>query len=98
MTVYIDRPSENLREQIAALRAQVDASRQQPFWFAGTGVLSAFTLPRGWKPLYVFSAGALKRDGVGNDYTVGFDGFLHTVTFAAAPSNGAAIAIIGVPA
>lgn len=98
MTVYIEKPAHNLREELAQLRAQVQAQRQQPFWFTGNGTATAFALPRGWKPLHVYSAGALQKEGAGNQYAIGFDGFVYSVTFAVAPANLTAIAIVGVPA
>lgn len=98
MTIYIDQEAKNLRAELAALRAQVAASRQQQFWFTGNGSQTAFVMPRGWRPLHVFSGGALQKEGSGNHYTVTFDGFLYTAAFAVAPANLAAIGIIGVPA
>ena len=98
MMIYCEQEAKNLRAELAALRAQVAATRQQQFWFTGTGALTAFVMPRGWRPLHVFNAGALQKEGSGNQYAVAFDGFLYTVTFASAPANNAAIGVIGVPA
>lgn len=98
MTIYIEQEAKSLRAELAALRAQVAASRQQQFWFTGNGSQTAFVMPRGWRPLHVFNAGALQKEGSGNHYTVSFDGFLYSVTFATAPANLAAIGIIGVAA
>jgi hypothetical protein len=98
MTVRIAAPARNLREELAALRADIKAATQQQFWFTGTGSLTAFVMTSGWKPLHVFLAGALQKEGSGNQYTVSFDGFLYTITFAAAPAGSAAIGVIGVRA
>jgi hypothetical protein len=46
----------------------------------------AFAVPKGWKPLQVFEAGLLQREGSGEDYTMATDGFVWTVTFAVAPA------------
>lgn len=87
MTVYIEKEAQNLREELAALRARVAVGvAQEAFWFSGTGAQTAFGLPSGWKPRFVYVDGALRRPGTGEDYTVSFDGFIHTVTFAVAPA------------
>ena len=99
MTLYIEKPAQNIRAELMALRAARRPDRQQPFWFTGNGTLTTFTLGRGWKPGAIVSkAGALQREGSGNDYTVAFDGFNYSVTFAVAPANLAAICVIGVAA
>lgn len=87
MTVYIEKPSQNLREELAALREQVKKSEQEDFFFAGNGATTAFALPRGWKPRRVFVNGGLYRPGTGEDYTTSYDGFVWTVTMAVAPST-----------
>ena len=88
MTVYIEKEAQNLREELAALRARVAMGvAQEAFWFSGTGAQTTFTLPRGWKPKFVHVDGALRRPGTGEDYTVSFDGFIYTVTFAVAPAT-----------
>ncbi len=88
MTVYIEKPAQNLREELAALRAKVaEGVAQEAFWFSGTGAQTAFVLPRGWKPKFVYVDGTLRRPGTGEDYTVSFDGFIYTVTFAVAPAT-----------
>jgi hypothetical protein len=87
MTVNITKPAQNLREELAALRAKVAAGvAQEAFWFSGDGATTAFALPRGWTPKFVYVDGALKRPGTGEDYTVSFDGFIHSLTFAVAPA------------
>lgn len=99
MTVYIEKPAQNLREELAALRAKVNTGLdQQQFWFTGDGAETDFAMPRGWKPLHVFNAGALQKEGSGDAYTVPYDGFIYTVSFAVAPANLNAIGIIAVRA
>ncbi len=88
MTVYIEKEAQNLREELAALRARVAVGvAQEAFWFSGTGAQTAFTLPSGWKPKFVYVDGSLRRPGTGEDYTVSFDGFIYTVSFAVAPAT-----------
>ena len=55
------------------------------FWFNGNSTKADFQLPKGWEPLKVFSNGALMRDGVLEDYTFTYDGFVYTVVFDQAP-------------
>lgn len=99
MTVYIEKPATNLREELAALRAKITTGLdQQQFWFTGDGAETAFAMARGWKPLHVFNAGALQKEGSGDDYSVSYDGFTYTVNFAVAPANLNAIGIIAVRA
>ncbi len=87
MTVYIEKEAQNLREELAALRARVAMGMaQEAFWFSGTGAQTAFALPRGWKPKFVYVDGALRRQGTGEDYSVSYDGFNYTVIFAVAPA------------
>lgn len=87
MTVYIEKEAQNLREELAALRARVAMGMaQEAFWFSGTGAQTAFALPRGWKPKFVYVDGALRRQGTGEDYSVNYDGFIYTVIFAVAPA------------
>ncbi|HEY7824320.1 MAG TPA: hypothetical protein VIG24_15870 [Acidimicrobiia bacterium] len=86
MTVYIEKPATNLREELASLRAQVRASEQEAFWFSGNSSLTSFALPRGWKPKFVYVDGAIYRPGTGEDYTVSYDGFIYTVVMAVAPA------------
>jgi hypothetical protein len=88
MTVHIEKEAQNLREELAALRARVAVGvAQEAFWFSGTGAQTAFALPSGWKPRFVYVDGALRRPGTGEDYTVSVDGFIHTVKFAVAPAT-----------
>ena len=87
MTVYIEKEAQNLREELAALRARIALGvAHEAFWFSGTGAQTAFTLPRGWKPKFIYVDGALRRPGMGEDYTVTYDGFIYSLTFTVAPA------------
>jgi hypothetical protein len=55
-------------------------------------------MENGWKPLHVFDAGLLQKEGSGDEYTVVYDGFTYTVSFNVAPTNGNDIGVIGVKA
>ena len=81
----ITKPALNLRERLAAL-AHPPRYQQSAHWFAGDASEVDFTLPAGWKPLWVTDDGALQKDGAAEAYTVSFDGFAYTVTFAVAPA------------
>lgn len=85
MTVIIEKPAVNLREELADLRNQ-PRYVQEVFWFAGDGTETDFALERGWKPKFVYDAGALQKEGSGDDYTVSYDGFIYTVVFGVAPT------------
>jgi len=91
MAVKITQPARNLREELNDLRNQCSYQQQQ-FWFTGDGSTTDFTLPNGWKPLHVFNAGLLQKEGSGDDYTVSSG----TVSFNVAPTNGNDIGVIGV--
>jgi len=86
MTISITKPAINLREKLAEFAGIKPAPEQETFWFSGDSSTTDFDLPQGWKPVNVFSDGALKRPGSGEDYTTSFDGFIYTVSFAVAPA------------
>ena len=87
MAVNISKPEQNLRTELAALRAKVATGvAQEAFWFSGDGSTTTFALQRGWKPKFVYVDGALNRPGTGKDYTVSFDGFIYSLVFAVAPA------------
>ena len=86
MAVTITKPALNLREELAALRAQVKLSEQEVFWFSGNSSTTSFALSRGWKPKFVYVNGALYRPGTGEDYTISYDGFIYSIVFAVAPA------------
>lgn len=95
MAVTVSKPALNISEKVTELKNQPKYTQQQ-FWFVSDGVLTDFELPDGWTPLHVFNAGSLQKEGSGDDYTVAFDGFVYTVSFAVAPTNLNDIGIIGV--
>jgi hypothetical protein len=97
MTVLVSKPAVNLREELASLRNQGGYQEQQ-FWFAADGTLTDFAMENGWKPLHVFNAGLLQKEGSGDEYEVIYDGFTYTVSFNVAPANGNDIGVIGVKA
>lgn len=86
MTVTISKPAINLREKLAKVDGLNPAPRQHTFWATGDTAETSFALERGWRPVNVFVGGAIKKPGAGEDYTVSFDGFTYTVTFAVAPA------------
>lgn len=86
MAVTITKPAVNLREELSALKAKVNLSAQELFWFDGDSSATDFALARGWKPKFVYVAGALFREGSSEDYEVLYDGFIYTVSFAVAPA------------
>jgi len=93
MTVSVTKNAINLREELADLRNQ-PRYNQEVFWFAGDGSTTDFELSNGWKPKFVYDAGALQKEGSGDDYEVVYDGFLYTVSFNTAPTNLNDIGII----
>ena len=97
MTVYIEKPAVNLREELASLRNQGGYQEQQ-FWFSGDGATTDYAMPKGWKPLHVFDGGALQKEGSGDEYEVVYDGFIYTISFIVAPTNLNDIGVIGVKA
>jgi|TARA_R110000782_G_scaffold97586_1_gene182547 hypothetical protein len=97
MTVLIEKPSFRLRDELTALKDQPRYYQQQ-FWFSGDGTETDFAMPAGWEPLHVFDAGALQKEGSGDEYEVVYDGFIYTVSFNTAPTNGNDIGVIGVKA
>ena len=66
MTVYIEKPAVNLREELASLRNQ-GGYRQEVFWFSGDSSTTTFSLQKGWKPKFVYVDGSLFREGSGED-------------------------------
>jgi len=93
MTVYIEKPAVNLRSELADLRNQ-PRYVQEVFWFFGDASETDFALANGWRPKFVYDAGALQKEGSGDDYEVSFDGFTYTVVFSTAPANGNDVGII----
>jgi hypothetical protein len=97
MTVIVSKPAVNLREELAKLKSRTSYVEQQ-FWYTGDAATTDFALQNGWKPLHVFNAGAIQKEGASDDYEVVYDGFTYTVSFAVAPANAADVCIIGVMA
>jgi hypothetical protein len=64
-----------------------------PQTYAGDASETDFTLPKGMKPYQVFNDGALVREGASEDYTISYDGFAYTVTFAVAPGSSKDVTI-----
>lgn len=93
MTVSVTKKSVNLREELADLRNQ-PRYVQEVFWFEGDASETDFALERGWKPKFVYDAGALQKEGSGDDYTVSYDGFIYTVVFGTAPGSGNDVGVI----
>ena len=98
MTVTASKPALNLRDLLARIvgierRLKRGMPLLPPVLFTGDASTTAFALPKGAKPYAVFNNGSLAVEGSGDDYTVSFDGFVYTVTFAVAPGSGNSIAI-----
>lgn len=87
MTVRINKPALNLREQLAKFAGLNPAPEQETFFYSGDSSNTDFALPQGWKPKNVFVDGALYRPGSGEDYEVSYDGFIYTVVMAVAPAS-----------
>lgn len=89
----------NVRElaaQIRGLLRRGSRYQQEQFWFSGDASTTDFEVQTGWKPLHVFDAGSLQKEGSGDEYEVAFDGHNYTVGFNVAPANGNDICVIGV--
>jgi hypothetical protein len=88
--VDVSIPAINVREKLNQATLEC-AEVYEDFTFTGDSTETDFTLPNGWKPYRVYVDGSKQRKGSAEDYTVTFDGFTHTVSFAAAPANNAEI-------
>lgn len=86
MTVRSAQPAINLRETLAQLLGRKPVLVRDEFYFTGDSSTTDFALPLGWKPFAVYSAGLRQREGSGDDFTVVFDGFIYTISFAVAPA------------
>jgi len=89
MTVRINKPALNLREELTKAQSVVPYSQQQ-FWFEGDGTETVFAIPLGFKVLHVFEAGLLQKEGDTDDYTVSGE----SITFSVAPTNLVQIGVI----
>lgn len=85
MTVLVTQPAKNLREELASLKYK-GGHTHAVAEFTGDSTAVSFAIQAGWKPYAVYSAGARKRKGASEDYTVTFDGHIYTVVFAVAPA------------
>jgi hypothetical protein len=83
MTVAISKPAIDLRVELNRGTVQYQL---ETFNFTGNSSLTTFALPNGWEPKFVYSAGLRRREGVGSEYTVAFDGYIYSVVFATAPA------------
>lgn len=95
MTVSISKPPENLHSVLNDLRSKSKYA-EITFHFDGDGSATDFDIRNGYKPVYVYDDGALKKEGSGDDYEVVYDGYTYTVSFAVAPASGNDVAVIGV--
>ena len=83
-------PVETLRAELKRVDEQAVAfgSALEPIWDLGVTSKTDFPLPAGFKPKAVYNAGFLVKEGVSDEYTVEYDGFIYTVVFAVAPTAG----------
>ena len=63
-------------------------------WFVGDGSTTDFELAENLVPFQVFDAGALMKDGSGEDYEVTDNGIFKTIAFAVAPTNLSDICVV----
>lgn len=95
MGIRASKPAIDLREELASLKNPIRYTQQQ-FWFVGDGSAVHFELPAGWKPLHVFNAGSLQKEGNGDEYTVSSVQGVYKITFNVAPTDLNDIGVIGV--
>lgn len=90
------RPSQLLVEELArtAEQRKYFGSTLIPQEFDAVAGQTAFVLPMGINPQFVYSAGALKRFGETKDYSISFNGFRYTVNFAVAPGAAVWVSIL----
>jgi hypothetical protein len=88
MTVTTSKPALSLREELTRNRNPDVGPPFKTFDFTGDGSLTDFALPKGWKPLSTYDAGAKLKELTGAGFwTAATDGFVWTVTFGTAPTN-----------
>ena len=95
--VDFDLPAANIRERVAKAFYDKTGSRED-FEFTGDGSATDFALPAGWKPKRSYIDGSKKREGNAEDYTVKYDGFAYSVSFAVAPALNAEIDVEAIAA
>lgn len=66
----------------------------EPFWELGDGSETTFQVAKNYKPVQVFNAGLLVKDGDTDEYTVTYDEGYYYVVFAVAPSSSNDICIM----
>lgn len=96
MKAYV--PARNLSSELKRQREQAKAfgASLEPFWFLGATSVITFVMKAGWKPKYVYNAGALVKDGATAQYTITYNGFLYSIVFAVAPTAGNHICVMAV--
>jgi len=92
MGAHVDVPEVNIRRQLEANK-NPKQQLMQMFYFTGVTDQTDFVMPSGWKPIMVFDAGLLQKEGVSDEYTLVLDVSTCTVAFAVAPANGSDIAV-----
>lgn len=95
MGIRASKPAINLREELVSLKNTIQYAQKQ-FWFVGDGSSVNFELTAGWRPLHVFNAGLLQKEGSGDEYTVSSVQGVYTITFNVAPTGLNDIGVIGV--
>jgi hypothetical protein len=92
--IYV--PAMSLRDELKRTYEQRRAFGQElvPHWFTATTSQTTFSLPKGWKVVSVYSAGALKREGASYDYTLTNDGFVRSAVFAVGLSISTRVCIM----
>lgn len=93
MTVKITKPELNLREELTKAQVSLHYS-QEEFYFTGDAIITTFSLPAGWSPVFVYVDGVKVRKGAAEDFTVTFDGFIYSVEFSSPPGSSAKIDVI----
>lgn len=87
MSVSIEQPELKLREELAKNQNR----KQQELYtvqYVGITSITTFPMPTGTKPLQVFNAGILQREGASEDYILTLDVDVYSVVFAVFPANG----------
>lgn len=96
MTVSTRQPALNLRallnKVLGMMRMILDRPPPQEFWSSFTSGQTTYVMPVGWTVLRAYGISTNYRPTT--DYTLSFDGFQWTVTFAVAP-GAVSICILG---
>lgn len=89
-------PALTLREELKRKDEARAALGRVPWviWFDAIAAQTVFPLPKGTRPLAVYSANILRREGTGRWYTVTDDGYQKAVKAAIAPGAGTEIAVM----